>query len=319
MHDLVGNNPDPRAPGVPLIAHFPGSVGNPNKVPKIQQFALTREGTPLALRTYAASIRETQRLDARPQPLPPGPAFGALKRAANDDFFQRFTTRHGFGVRHGPFARVGMQYKVEGFTWGDPVLKWLGLYESCLHPAIDAAAARSGITTVVDVGCAEGYYAAGLGRLLGARRIRAFDTNARTHPICEGLVRLNCPEADFAIGGRIDAGALDQLLGEEPALLFMDCEGDERNLLRLSVAPNLRQTEVIVECHEFMKGYRGIVDELIAEFRDTHHATVISERDVAATEVPELRALSGMHRSLLTCETRYEQMRWLHLEPLTPA
>ncbi len=317
LDGLVANNPDAAAPRLPLIAHFPGSVGNPDKILKVRDLVLARSDVSPALRAYAASLRETLRLEARPVQLPPGPAFGALKRAANDLVYQRLTARHGFAVRHGPFARAGMEYKVEGASWGDPVLKWLGLYESGLHPVIEAVATRTGIEAVIDVGCAEGYYAAGLGRLLGVPRIHAFDTNLRTHRICEGLVRANCPAAGLSMGGRIGPDELDALLARGRSVVFMDCEGDERNLLRLDAVPHLRTTEVIVECHEFIRGYRGIVDELIAEFRDTHRPAIVVERDIAASDVPEIRALSGMHRSLVTSETRFEPMRWLHLEPLS--
>ena len=66
-----------------------------------------------------------------------------------------YVAREGPVVMHGPFA--GMTYVAEA-TEGALIARLLGVYESELHPHIEAFAAE-GLDCVIDVGCAEGYYA----------------------------------------------------------------------------------------------------------------------------------------------------------------
>ena len=56
---------------------------------------------------------------------------------------------------------------------GDLPPKLLCCYEAELHPAIERAAARNP-QLIVTIGCAEGYYAVGMARVLLAARVHAF-------------------------------------------------------------------------------------------------------------------------------------------------
>ena len=73
---------------------------------------------------------------------------------------QEFTRRHGWVVQGGPFA--GMTY-VRGVSCANTISRLLGSYEAELHPVVEQVISRS-YPTVIDVGCAEGYYAIGLAR-----------------------------------------------------------------------------------------------------------------------------------------------------------
>jgi hypothetical protein len=65
----------------------------------------------------------------------------------------------GLHVRSGPFA--GMDYVVNAAE-GAFLPRILGVYERELHPDLTAFAAE-GLDHVIDIGCAEGYYAVGSG------------------------------------------------------------------------------------------------------------------------------------------------------------
>ena len=72
----------------------------------------------------------------------------------------------GAKITGGPFK--GMDY-VTAATEGPLIPRLLGTYESELHPYL-AKLAGGGIDyCVIDVGCAEGYYAVGPARLIDAR------------------------------------------------------------------------------------------------------------------------------------------------------
>ena len=85
-------------------------------------------------------------------------------------FRQRFSSLHEevrqrlypngaeVAVRSGPFQ--GMRY-LDEIVWGSVTPRWLGCYEWELHGAVRQILDR-GYKTIIDVGCAEGYYAVGL-------------------------------------------------------------------------------------------------------------------------------------------------------------
>src|SRR6478672_6897407 len=65
----------------------------------------------------------------------------------------------GLVVQHGPFK--GMKYPGVNSVGSALIPKLLGSYERELHPLIDSICAGQ-YDQVVDIGCAEGYYAVGL-------------------------------------------------------------------------------------------------------------------------------------------------------------
>ena len=85
-------------------------------------------------------------------------------------------------VLSGPFAGMAMLPEA---SWGDGDLapKLLGCYEAELHPAIAKAISRKP-KNIVNVGCAEGYYAVGMARALPQSKVFAFDTNEAAQAIC---------------------------------------------------------------------------------------------------------------------------------------
>ncbi len=76
---------------------------------------------------------------------------------------REFTARHGFTIFSGPFA--GMAY-VARAVGSAVVPKLVGSYEQELHGVL-ADIAQTPYMVVVDVGCAEGYYAVGLAARAG--------------------------------------------------------------------------------------------------------------------------------------------------------
>jgi methylase of polypeptide subunit release factors len=63
------------------------------------------------------------------------------------------------------------------------VPKLLGSYEAELHPVLDQVI-RNNYETIIDVGCAEGYYAVGLALSLPTTHVHAFDIDSRARELC---------------------------------------------------------------------------------------------------------------------------------------
>ncbi len=75
-----------------------------------------------------------------------------------DRLAARIASRHGWVVQGGPFA--GMAYLHRSLDGPLPP-RLLGCYEAELHGALERILGTR-YDTVVDIGCAEGYYAVGL-------------------------------------------------------------------------------------------------------------------------------------------------------------
>jgi SAM-dependent methyltransferase len=212
-------------------------------------------------------------------------------------------------VTSGPFA--GMELPTE-FCWGDGhrLPKLLGSYEAELHPWLEAIV-KQPYDLIVDIGCAEGYYVAGLARAFPApTRIYGFDISRNAQRICRSACEKNHVSDRVTIGGRCGAEEISSLLSQaKRPLLLVDCEGGEVALLCDNRDPALDFADILVECHDFMD--RTITPKLYRRFSDTHNIERVEERNRDPEQFPFLRKFGGFQRALAVCEFRPEPMHWL--------
>ena len=83
--------------------------------------------------------------------------------------------KEGTRVLQGPLK--GLDF-IEQSSEGCHIAKLLGCYEQPLQPYINAAIEK-GYSTVLNIGCAEGYYAVGLARAMSDAKSLAFDTDPK--------------------------------------------------------------------------------------------------------------------------------------------
>jgi SAM-dependent methyltransferase len=178
----------------------------------------------------------------------------------------------GHHVLTGPFK--GMVVTDEP-NWddGNAVIKLLGCYEHELWNAIELAISRKP-QAVINIGCAEGYYAIGLSRRLPGVKVIAFDINPASLEQCVQIAKWNGIDLDARIGCKTTQ---ELQFGGSNAFYFVDCEGDELSLLDLSLCPHLNSADIIVECHDFLS---PISYQLAKRFESTHDV------DVIETELP---------------------------------
>jgi SAM-dependent methyltransferase len=209
-------------------------------------------------------------------------------------------------VQTGPFA--GMSLPQEG-SWGDLAPKLLGCYESELHPAVERAIAR-GPDLVVNVGCAEGYYAVGLARRLPGAKVYAFDIDPKAQAVCAQAAQQNGVGDRVVVGGRCDAEQLAELAaGGRKVLVVMDCEGGELGLLSDTVVDALSGADILVECHDFVD--RTLTQTLAPRLQRRHRVERLREGARDPAGYPVLQSVGSFDRWLLVCEFRPEVMSWL--------
>lgn len=222
----------------------------------------------------------------------------------------------GGQVVAGPFAGMAL---IDQTSWGDGDLavKLLGCYEAELHAALEKAIARNP-DLVVNVGCAEGYYALGLARRLPEARIHAFDLDQKALAVCAMAAERNGVAGRVSTHGECTGAILAELAaGARHMLVVMDCEGAERTLLDAATLDRLGHCDLIVELHDFID--RSIGPTLKALAGDRFEVEVIPEAGRNPAAYPFLKQLNSFDRWLMICEFRPEAMEWLACWSRAPA
>ena len=218
----------------------------------------------------------------------------------------RYSRSLGNRVRTGPF--VGMQITDGPDAFG--FMRLIGTYEPELAPAIADLMATTAYDIVVNIGCAEGFYSVGLALGLPNTHVYAFDLSKKRQRLCMLNAQQNGVAGRVTVDGRCTCNKLDALLTpEKRALLFLDCEGAEKELLRPDLAPGLLRADVVVECHDFLDS--SITPTLLRRFRETHDVIRIDERTRELPDLPEIKEMSGIDKAAAMFEARAAPMHWL--------
>lgn len=215
---------------------------------------------------------------------------------------------HGGIIFQGPFA--GMEY-VTTATEGALMPRLLGTYEAGLHPHLERFAAE-GIDCVIDVGCAEGYYAVGLARLMPTATVYAYDINEAARDACAKQAAKNGVADRVVIRELFQPKDFETFSGRK-VLVIVDAEGAEDEILQPALSPSLAQMNLIVETHDIYKP--GVKDRLIARFSPTHEITVV-ELGLTSAKLPAwLQEFPHLDQLLATWEWRLAPTPWLVMRP----
>ena len=209
-------------------------------------------------------------------------------------------------VRRGPFAGMAFPH-----LRPDSASKCMGSYERELHDEIERIIARA-YPTVLNVGCADGYYAVGLARRMSRSKILAYDIDRHARALCRDLAEANELGPDrISVRSEMTYETLAELC-QRGTLIIADIEGAERELLDPARVPQLADVDMLVELHDFL--IPGTEDRLRRRFAESHFARAIdSEPRDNPMEYPELNGLSNDDQMLALFE-RPVAMRWLILE-----
>jgi hypothetical protein len=240
----------------------------------------------------------------------------AIDRARARRFLRRigpvndeFVRRCGLEVRRGPFA--GMRYIAgQEHISGDLVAKLVGSYERQIYPWL-AEWIAGDFDLVIDVGCAEGFYAVGLARAMPGVAMRAYDIDEPARRDCAQLARINDVQDRVMIADECTPSTLAEV-SEARVALLSDCEGYEKILLDPAVAPNLRTWSIIVEQHENLDPTIGAT--INRRFRETHEIEVVHYVWPAEDGFSELAWMTEEQVGLVLDERR-PPMSWARLVP----
>ena len=221
--------------------------------------------------------------------------------------------KHGTVVWQGPLA--GLDFLPQSAE-GCHIAKLIGCYEQPLQPHIEAAIAAA-YPVILNIGCAEGYYAVGMARRMQSTRVLAFDLNPKAQEVSAALAAKN------GVADRVQVGALFQTddfaaYRDQRALVLCDIEGAEDGLLDPVAAPALASMDLIVESHEGLRP--GITAELMRRFAATHDTVLVTDDGQRSLEnAPDwFRNLAHLDQLLATWEWRSGPTPWLVMRARQP-
>jgi len=207
-------------------------------------------------------------------------------------------------VDHGPFG--GMIYSGEA-SEGSFSARLLGVYEYGLTPIFEEIIARD-YPLVIDIGCADGYYAVGLARRMPKARILAHDVDSRALEHCAALAKANAVADRISLGGLFTHTDF-RLTRNQRTVVICDIEGAEEQLLDPALAPDMLSADILVEVHECFRP--GLVDLLRQRFAATHDIRRI-DRALDPTPMPQaMQGWSDLDRLLALWEWRQGETPWL--------
>jgi hypothetical protein len=212
-------------------------------------------------------------------------------------------------VLNGPFK--GMKY-VDLISIGSKILpKLVGSYEEPIHKWIYEILKKKCYSTIINIGCAEGYYAVGFSKAISKPKILAFDINKEALLNANKLAQLNDVSSVITFGEKFDASVCAQILGCDPAsriLIFADIEGAELDLLNTKQIPDILNCDILVELHDCF--YPGLTEIIIDRFQATHRIEIVVDYPFRSENYNINGNFSEEDKRFLFDECRSKAMRW---------
>ncbi len=215
----------------------------------------------------------------------------------------------GVRIMSGLFA--GMEFVSEAAE-GPLCPKLLGVYENELHPHLTAFMSR-GIDTVIDVGCAEGYYAVGLARAMPGALVYAYDIDENARRACAELAARNGVAERVMVGGEFMPDGFEAFAGQR-VLVIVDTEGAELDILQPALSPALAGMNIIVETHDIYRP--DALATLVARFSSTHDILRVDQQPKVFDMPPWLVDLPHLDQLLAVWEWRVQPTPWLVMRPM---
>jgi hypothetical protein len=190
------------------------------------------------------------------------------------------------------------------------VAKLLGTYEREIAWVFERGLAED-VSTFIDIGCADGYYAVGMAYASPTTAVLAFDVAPSARELCAETALASGVRRRVRIGKRLTPDVLASLRGHH-ALVLCDIEGGEVELLDSGAAAALSSSVVLVEVHEDERPGAGT--HLRQAFARTHTASTVPQQP--RSDIPaELAPWSRDERRRALSERRSRRLHWIVFEP----
>ena len=219
-----------------------------------------------------------------------------------------------FTILNGPFK--GNKYPSIDITELTLAPKISGSYEGHLNPLIEKIIVTP-YNNIIDIGCAEGYYAVGFAKHLPLCTVHCFDINEYDLAFCKKMADLNNVN-NLTYNNFCSPETLTNFNYGERSLIFCDCEGYELELFDDTVIKALQHTDVLVEMHDVCNPI--ISETLLKRFKKTHDVQIINNSNVDYSKLVGMDNITAGERAFAVYEHRgglYQNifMEWAFFTP----
>lgn len=219
-------------------------------------------------------------------------------------------------VKYGPFQGLSLNRQT---WWGKSDLgaQCLGLYEKEILNEIGRQE-KGKYQTFIDIGAADGYYAVGMLLAGIVDEVISFEiSDAGRVAISENWDNNGKPGA-ITVYGEANHASLAVIPSHvfDDALVLIDIEGYEFDLLTKEVIKQLQFSEVIIEIHNWIDDFENRYAQLLRDLSEHFNIEKLEPVDRNTSYLPELRAYTDDNRLLLISERRPCLMRFLKLTPI---
>jgi hypothetical protein len=227
---------------------------------------------------------------------------------------ERLAAAAGQRVLQGPFKGMLYGRTSSGSVWAP---KALGCYEEELHAVVEEVVSLAP-ARIIDLGCAEGYYAGGFAFRLPQTEILAADLNPVARHRTSRLARINAAGGKLSTTGRVDRNQLQDFADgcSGVVVVWCDIEGGEYSLMDPSEITALRRAFIVIEDHSGMIGRRR--DELIGRLQKFHDIQIVVQTERSLSSIgglPGADSFNSEELGLLCCEHRPPWQSWVVARP----
>ena len=219
------------------------------------------------------------------------------------EYFKDLTVKLGYfkGLKYPSFSSFGSSL----------FPKLSGSYESELFPFFKEMETKK-YDTIMDIGCAEGFYAIGLALKYPNATVEAFDIEPEARRLCRMMAEVNNVNHQISISEACTPAHIKNIDTNLSTFIICDCEGYERTLFNEDNIKSLINADVLIELHPMH--VKDVKEYLLQLFDKTHHLRLVGSYDDNRKlfDLPEMYdQFSNLERSFLVTEGRSFSMDWL--------
>jgi hypothetical protein len=217
-------------------------------------------------------------------------------------------------VKHGPFT--GLIYP-EFIYHNNPYFsKIMGSYEQEISHLIEKIC-QNNFQQIINIGCADGYYAVGFAKRIPNVSVFAYDRNKRARKHCSEMASLNHVADRVFINNTFVAEMVKEFNFSGKSFILCDCEGDEKKIFTKATLSYFILWELLIEVHDFIDLTIG--DHLKEVFSTTHDIEIFKSIDDLTKarnyHFDETDKLDIEMRKGVFGEGRPAPMEWFYLTP----
>lgn len=240
------------------------------------------------------------------------PRLKAIKNFVNENFTSK---NKEITVLDGPFK--GMKYP-KAKSYGSVFIpKLLGVYEFELDHLIKEII-ETKYDVLIDVGCAEGYYAVGLAKYGNIKQVYAYDISHTARELCKEMATKNSVGDKIQIKEEFNEKEFNEIIEKhknDKILFILDVEGAEYEMFDFIFKKKIKNLDLLIELHDLFNV--DITDKLNKLSKDYNVERIFGISDFQRTielNPKELKNTDFKTKYYLLLEGRPEQMKWYFIK-----